>query len=466
MSNEKTPVIELLGQSAKVPPRTSLEDFQKACSYAAWVQRAVHWWLGDLANAAERQYPDEHFQAWDEWVSPEMLDRCKAIASAYSPEERNILATWSTHMHLSKRPDRVEAVQATVEAGQTSDDVRKNPPPPQWRKESPVQEEAPTVEVEQTASPVAPAETTSTPAVAKKWLLAVDVNLFVSRFYESGGGSGTAKQVADWLCSVVERLQGEGLTDAVCAFDSSTNHRKQLTAGWEKPYKNRGPKDKELVEQLLLCERFLHERNMTIVKIPDMEADDVMASYAKQFDGKVTLMTQDKDMRQCLSSTCNILTDATWEEHPETKNMVPLYQWIKERWTDQQKARWEANPEDKPKNVKSHFDDGVKCGKLMLTGITPEQWPHFQAIAGDSVDDITGVVGIGGKGANDLIKAHGTVQAVIAACKDNTADVSAIKRLAILDFEPLAETMLKLTTLRTDLDVPKTTAICMRSPGQ
>jgi len=58
------------------------------------------------------------------------------------------------------------------------------------------------------------------------------------------------------------------------------------------------------------------------------------------------------------------------------------------------------------------------------------------------------------------------VQGVIAACKDNTADLSSTKRLAVLDFEPIAETMLKLTTLRTDLVVPQVTRICMREAGK
>lgn len=150
-------------------------------------------------------------------------------------------------------------------------------------------------------------------------------------------------------------------------------------------------------------------------------------------------------MRQCLSATCNILLDVTWEEHSETNQMVPIYKWV---------------------SAKSHAEEGSTYNSTKIVGITPQQWPHFQAIAGDSTDGIKGCEGIGAKGAMQLILAHHTVQGVIAACKDNTADLSATKRLAVLDFEPIAETMLKLTTLRTDLVVPQVTRICMRETGK
>lgn len=88
--------------------------------------------------------------------------------------------------------------------------------------------------------------------------------------------------------------------------------------------------------------------------------------------------------------------------------------------------------------------------------------PHFQALAGDSTDKIPGCEGVGAKNAHSLILAHGDVWDVIAAAKDNRADVSQKKRLAIVAFEEVAELMLQLTTLRTDLDVPMTTTIRMR----
>lgn len=432
---DEVKAIELFEQSASVLPRTDLADLQKVCEYVAAMQRAVLWWVGDLALAAERQHPKTHFQAWPEWVSPDMIARCKAVSEAYRPEDRNIHATWTTHMQLAKRPDRVEAVQITVEEGQTSDDVRKNPPPPAEEKTEPLEQQ-------ETPPAVAPPAAVQ----SKRWLLAVDVNYFIHRYFHSGAGVEAASTFVKWLVRLVERLRDtKGLTDVVCCMDGADNHRKALTVGWENAYKPRTDKEPELSGQLILAPQMLADINLPVVSIPTMEADDVMASYAKQFEGRVTLLTQDKDMRQCLSATCNILLDVTWEEHSETNQMVPIYKWV---------------------SAKSHAEEGSTYNSTKIVGITPQQWPHFQAIAGDSTDGIKGCEGIGAKGAMQLILAHHTVQGVIAACKDNTADLSATKRLAVLDFEPIAETMLKLTTLRTDLVVPQVTRICMRNPAQ
>lgn len=413
--------IQLYEQSVNILPNTTLAEFQTACEVAAMNQRAALWWCGDLALAVERRFPNTHHQAWPEWVSPDMLARCKAVSAAYPPEDRNILATWTVHSLHTKKPDRVALVQASVESGQTSDEARKNPPAPVETK--------------------APEEPKAEPPAVKSWLLAVDVNYFVVRFYASGSGVEAASTVVDWLLRLIERLQVKGLTDVVCCMDSTTNHRRALTADWEDGYKDRTQKPQDLIEQLQLAPQLLEKRNLPVVSIMDMEADDVMASYSRKFDGKVTLLTADKDMRQCLSDKCNILESVKWEEHPETGKQVPVYKWV---------------------SAKSHVEDGMPYSGVQVSGITPEQWPHFQAIAGDSVDGIKGCVGIGAKGAMELILAHGTVQGVIAACKDGKADLSAKKRMAVLDFEPVSETMLLLTTLRTDLAVPMATRLCVK----
>ena len=108
-----------------------------------------------------------------------------------------------------------------------------------------------------------------------RWLLAVDVNYFLHRFWHSGAGVESAMSVAGWVQRTVERLKEKGLTDVACCFDAPDNHRKKLTEGWEDGYKQRPPKDPELVQQLhlvreLLCKEF------ACVSVEGMEADDVL----------------------------------------------------------------------------------------------------------------------------------------------------------------------------------------------
>jgi 5'-3' exonuclease len=360
-------------------------------------QKGIMWWLGDCARAAAAQSPDNWSQCFPEGP-PDMLARCMAVAKAYPNEhDRNPLASWTIHMQNAKRPDRIERVRAHVDAGRTSDEARKAD------------------QDERKASP--------------RWLLAVDVNYFLHRFWFSGAGVEAAIGVASWLQRTVARLKEKGLTDVACCLDSKVNHRKELTTGWEDKYKDRPPKDAELVQQLQLVRELLEGHGFACVCVDGMEADDCMASFADQFAGRITVLSQDKDMRQCLSDHCNILLDVEWTEDETSGDMMPDYKWL---------------------SAKQHTD---------VTGIRPDQWPDYQAIMGDPVDGIKGAPGIGQKGAADLIKEFGTVEEVIKAAKANDERIRPKKREALIEFEPKLEVTRQLVTLNTDLDLPSNTRI-------
>jgi hypothetical protein len=104
-----------------------MEEFELCCGMLVEIQRDILWQIGDVALALERQHPQTHHQAWPVWVSPDLISRCKAVSAAYAPEERNIEATWTVHMQQSKQPDRLARVQASVDAGQTSDENSEEP---------------------------------------------------------------------------------------------------------------------------------------------------------------------------------------------------------------------------------------------------------------------------------------------------------------------------------------------------
>lgn len=160
----------------------------------------------------------------------------------------------------------------------------------------------------------------------------------------------SASAFVRWITGLIARLQEtKGLTDVVICADAPLNFRKELTKHWEIPYKDRPRKEDELRQQFHVALEMLDRAQLSVVSIPDMEADDVMASYAKQFDGRVTLLSPDKDMRQCLSGKCNILSEAKWEEDPDTGNMMPTYKWIVGLWNQAKKQ---------PENVTCHMKDG------------------------------------------------------------------------------------------------------------
>lgn len=447
--------ITLQHQSAEVDTSAEFSDLEKFATLAAEMQRGVNWWIGDIVLAAERNLkPAVREHIWPEWVSPDLLSRCRAVAAAYPPNSRNLLATWSVHMKHANASDRIALVQAAVDAGQTTDENRVRPAQPSaadtrdemLHVETPAPQPSPPTPAPQPSPPtpelqqIAPANITPVVRDPAKWLLCVDVNGMVAKFFHAGAEHDAASQFVTWLCNLVRRFSEKGLTACVCALDSAQSRRKEMTANWDTPYKSgRSQKNTALVEQLTLVEQLLANRNCDVVSEVGWEADDIMASYAAQYPGRVTLVTADKDMRQCLAADVNILSDVTWEPNPDTGVSMPKYSWITE---------------------KSFVTDGINYNGATVKGITPEQWPHFQAIAGDPSDDIRGVEGIGAKGAMDLIVEHKTVQAVIAAA--GTSILPAKKKAAIAAFAPFAETMLTLTTLRRDISVPMVSQINLK----
>jgi 5'-3' exonuclease len=357
-------------------------------------QRDLMFWIGDVQRYAESRWPDAHHQIWPEWVSPGMLARAAGTCRAYPQEEdRQHEATYTQYMQNAGRADRQARLAAIVDEGLTSDESRK----------------------------AAQSERTD----GRRWLLAIDVHYFLHRFWFSGAGVEAAMGVATWIQRTVGRLKEKGLTDVACCFDSRSNHRKELDA----EYKARPPKDSELVQQLNLVRELLERENFSCVSVEGFEADDVMASFAKQFAGNVTILTQDKDCRQCLSKTVNMLLDVEWTEDETSGEALPNYKWL---------------------SAQQHTE---------ATGISPGQWVEFQMLMGDACDGVKGAPGIGEKGAADLVKEFGTAENAIAAAKADDERIKPAKRKSLIEFEPKLEVTRDLVTLRDDLSIPVSTRI-------
>lgn len=378
----------------------SLEEMAAYTEGFCQLIRDLPFWLGDIARYAEARHPDTWHQAFPEWQSPAQIDRYKGAMKAYPNEsDRDFEATYTQFMQNANRPDRLERLQAIIDEGLTSDESRK----------ATTQES-----VEDRPS---------------RWLLAIDVNYHLHRHWHSGAGVEAAMRVNEWIRRTVERLKEKGLTDVACCFDSSRNFRKELTAGWEHKYKDRPPKAPELAQQIQLVGELLSDSGFRCVTIDGYESDDLLASYAMQFDGRVTILTQDKDMKQCLSDKCNMLTDVEWEEDPTSGDMLPDYKWL---------------------SAKQHTED---------TGLRPEQWPDYQAIWGDNVDGIKGAPGIGEKGAKDLILEFGSLDAVLEAARNEDERIKPKKREALLQLAEHVDVVRQLVTMVNTVNIPMDTRV-------
>src|SRR5699024_3332109 len=89
-------------------------------------------------------------------------------------------------------------------------------------------------------------------------------------------------------------------------------------------------------------------------------------------------------------------------------------------------------------------------GVLTKFGVRPDQVVDVLALMGDSIDNIKGVPGIGEKGARELIAAHDTLDALIAA-----APAIAQKRYreALITHADSARASRELARIRTDVPV-------------
>lgn len=390
------PLQEQWLDTANIPP----EQLELMGEYLIEQQKSINWWIGDLARFCRRKMGEDNYsQAFPANASPGLIQRCEAVSNAYPTKEtRNPLATWTQHMTVANKPNRVKLVAEMVNRGETSDQSRKNK-----QNES-----------------------------ERRWLIAFDTHYFAHRHYYSGAGVETAIQVAQWIQRTVERLREKGATDCVCAFEGQGSFRKELTSGdsWDgERYKDRPGKPDELRHQLTLVRKLLEGFGFCCVSVDGYEADDVLASYAHQFNGKTTIVSSDKDLRSCLSEKCNMLLDVEWVQDETSGDHIPEYKWL---------------------SAKQHTES---------TGIPPSRWVEYQTLMGDACDGIKGAVGIGEKGAADLIKEFGTASAAIQAAKDGDERIKPKKREALIAFESKLEITRQLVTMRTDLTLPNSTRI-------
>lgn len=173
---------------------------------------------------------------------------------------------------------------------------------------------------------------------------------------------------------------------------------------------NRDEMPDELRPQIPMVLEVAEGYGIPIVSCPGWEADDVIATLAKQAEAdgfEVRIVSSDKDMRQLITSK------------------VKMYSIRKKRFMDEA-----ALAED--------------------WGIRPDQVIDFQSLVGDSVDNVPGVPGVGPKRAQQLLEKFETLEGVLA-----NADQAPGKKLAenLKTYADQALMSRELVTLRTDLDL-------------
>lgn len=194
-----------------------------------------------------------------------------------------------------------------------------------------------------------------------------------------------------------------------CAFDlPGDTFRHKLYAEYKA---NRSAMPDDLIPQIDTIRRMLCAFRIPALGLPGYEADDILATVARiteQRGGRCRLVTSDKDCRQLITDHVAI--------YSIRKNLVFDSQMLEKDW-----------------------------------GIRPDQVVDFQAITGDSTDNVPGVPGLGPGFAKKLLQKHGSLDAAIEAQGDGLGPK---RRQTFNENVEMAQLSRRLVRLDPDVPVP------------
>lgn len=186
----------------------------------------------------------------------------------------------------------------------------------------------------------------------------------------SGAPANAVRGFADFL---LRYLSEEDPTHAAVCFDDSltTSFRNDLYP----PYKSsRELPPPELEAQLNACQALARALGLAVLSDDRYEADDLIATLcdrARRRGHGAVVVTNDKDLGQLVDERVVLYDFAKGERHDE-------------------------------------------AGVARKLGVRPAQVPDFLGLAGDAVDDIPGVRGVGAKTAAALLEAFDDLEALYA----------------------------------------------------
>jgi len=257
----------------------------------------------------------------------------------------------------------------------------------------------------------------------KKHLYLVDGSAYIFRAYHrlppltnpEGTPVGAVYGYTTMLWKLAEDLdKADGPTHLAVVLDkSSQSFRNEI---YDQYKANRPDPPEDLVPQFPLIRDATRAFSLPLIEEPDVEADDMIASYARAAASKgwdVTIVSSDKDLMQLIGTS----------EQGGTIDML-----------DTMKSARIG-----PAEVEEKF------------GVGPELVGDVLALMGDSVDNIPGIFGVGPKTATKLIQDHGSLTAALDAAPEMKK--SKLKE-RLLEHRADAELSRILVTLKEDCDLP------------
>ena len=253
----------------------------------------------------------------------------------------------------------------------------------------------------------------------KKHLFLIDGSGYIFRAYyalppltrkSDGLPVGAVSGFCNMLYSFLERAKAGNSIDIpthlAVIFDSA---RKNFRNDIYKDYKgNRSDAPEDLIPQFNYIRKAVKAFNLPSVELINYEADDLIATYkaqAKKEKIKVTIVSSDKDLMQLVDKDTFMLDTM--------KDRLIGIDQVKEKF-----------------------------------GVPPEKVIDVQSLAGDSVDNIPGVPGIGIKTAAELINKFGSLNKLLEKAETIKQPK---RRQTLLDNKDNALISRELVTLKQDV---------------
>lgn len=258
----------------------------------------------------------------------------------------------------------------------------------------------------------------SAPLSEDSHLYLVDASAYIFRAYHAlppltrksdGLPVGAVSGFCNMLFKLLEDLKGKQRpTHFACVFDkSSYTFRNDLYPEYKA---NRDAPPEDLRPQFPIVRRAAEAFHTHALELEGYEADDLIATYARQAEAKgarVTIVSSDKDLMQLVSDRVTML--------------------------------------DTMKNRKMGIDEVIE-----KFGMGPAHVIDIQALAGDSTDNVPGAPGIGVKTAAKLLEEYGTVEELLERAEEIKQPK---RRQSLIDNADLIRISKQLVTLKDDVPV-------------
>ncbi len=246
--------------------------------------------------------------------------------------------------------------------------------------------------------------------MAEDRLYLIDTFAFIFRSYFANPRlkNGAALTFTRLVLQLIEKHQP---THLACVFDvSGPTFRHELYPEYKA---SRAEMPEELRPQIPLIRQLVEALSIPIVELQGFEADDVMATLARQSAEHglaAVIVSPDKDLLQLVDDDRKIQVLNTKDG---------------EVWHD-------------------------RAGVRERMGVWPEQVVDYLTLVGDASDNVKGVPGIGEKGAALLLETFGSLEAILQAKEQ----LKPRQRAGLDEAAPWLELTKRLVTVVQDLALP------------